>query len=100
MPAYHLSGPSGSGKSHVGRELGNRGFRVIETDFEPGLSSWVNKATKEKVTDLPPQPYPKEWVDAHSWLWDALRMGELIQEIDTEPVFFVGGAPNEKDFYD
>ncbi|MEI7682845.1 MAG: hypothetical protein WCJ24_00910 [Candidatus Saccharibacteria bacterium] len=99
MSGYHITGPSGSGKSHVGRELETRGFRVIETDFTPGLSSWVNKATNEKVTKLPPQPFPREWVEAHAWLWDALRLQELIDEVDAEPVFFVGGAHNEKDFF-
>lgn len=100
MPAYHISGPSGSGKSHVGRELGRRGYQVIETDSEPGLSSWVNRSTGEKVTDLPPQPYSKNWVDAHSWLWDALKLRELIEKIDAEPVFFAGGAHNETEFFD
>jgi shikimate kinase len=99
MSAYHITGPSGSGKSHVGRELNSRGYKVIETDFEPGLSSWVDKETGEKITELPPQPYRQEWVDAHAWLWDALKMRRLIEEVADKPVFFVGGAHNEKDFF-
>jgi shikimate kinase len=100
MSVYHISGPSGSGKSYVGRELGNRGFRVIETDFEPGLASWVNKESGKKVIELPPQPYPKEWVETHGWLWDAMKFNELVDETDDKPVFFVGGAHNQKDFYE
>lgn len=98
MTAYLISGPSGSGKSTVGRVLQQRGFRVIETDFEDGLSSWYDAGTGQKVTQTPPQPYPPEWVDAHRWEWDKRRMSELLDSVSVEPVFFCGGAHNEKDF--
>lgn len=98
MPLYHISGPSGSGKSHAGRELQKRGLKVVETDFEPGLSAWVNKETGKKV-EAPSQPFPKEWVDTHAWLWDVLRFEELAREAGEEPVFLVGGAHNQKDFH-
>lgn len=99
MPAYHIAGPSGSGKSTVGKILQQRGFKVIETDSEDGLSGWYNSDTSEKAIETPPQPYPKEWVDVHRWLWDKSKMNELLSSTGTEPVFFCGGAFNEKDFY-
>ena len=99
MPAYHLTGPNGAGKSAVGRVLQARGFRVIESDFEPGFSSWVNIKSGEKVTDLPPQPIPKKWHDAHAWRWDKKKVTDIIAAINDEPVFIVGGAYNEKEFY-
>lgn len=99
MSAYHISGPSGSGKSTVGRVLQQRGFRVIETDFEDGLSGWHSIETGEKVTQMPAQPYPKEWVAAHAWLWNTVKMNELLDSVADEPVFFCGGAYNEKDFF-
>jgi shikimate kinase len=99
MPAYHITGPSGSGKSTVGRVLEKRGFRVIETDFEPGLTGWVHNKTKEKITETPPQPFPEEWVAAHGWYWNATRLDEILAEIGDESVFFVGGGHNEKEFY-
>lgn len=98
MPAYHITGPSGSGKSTVGRVLEKRGYRVIETDFEPGLTGWAHSETKIKVS-APPQPFPKEWVAAHGWYWDADTLDKILAEIGDEPVFFVGGGHNEKDFY-
>lgn len=99
MSLYLISGPSGSGKSTVGRILQQRGYRVIETDFEDGLSAWFDTKTGEKVTDMPPQPYPPEWVASHRWQWDKTRMEEFIESAGVEPVFFCGGAHNEAEFY-
>ncbi|HSH56280.1 MAG TPA: AAA family ATPase [Candidatus Limnocylindrales bacterium] len=99
MATYLVSGPSGSGKSTVGRELQSRGFKVVETDFEPDLSGWFNNRTGEKVTSLPPQPASKEWFESHSWLWNPGKVKELVSNSKAEPVFFCGGAYNEKDFY-
>lgn len=100
LSAYLISGPSGSGKSTVGRELQRRGFKVIETDHEPGFSGWFNNKTGKKVVNLPPQPFPKKWFEAHSWSWDPIKVKELISSSTSGPVFFCGGAYNEKDFYD
>lgn len=99
MHLYLISGPSGSGKTTVGNELRSRGFHVIETDHEPGLSSWVNNDTGKKPTELPDQPYHKEWVDSHSWLWDGNVLKNLVHSAQEEHLFFCGGAFNEKDFY-
>lgn len=98
MSAYHIAGPSGSGKSTVGRVLRQRGFRVIETDFEDGLSAWYDNEGR-KVTEMPAQPYSADWVAAHRWLWDKGRMNELLGSVGVEPVFFCGGAYNERGFY-
>ena len=73
MPAYHITGPSGSGKSTVARILQQRGFRVIETDFEDGLSDWFDNKNR-RVTNMPEQPYPAQWLATHHWLWDNKRM--------------------------
>ena len=72
---------------------------VVETDFEPGLSSWAHKATREKA-DAPEQPLPLEWVKEHGWYWDGTKLKEIVNRVGNKPVFFVGGAHNEKDFYD
>jgi hypothetical protein len=99
MSLYLISGPSGSGKSTVGRILQQRGYRVIETDFEDGLSAWFDTSTGERVTNMPPQPYPLEWVASHRWQWDKARMKKLIVSAGDQPVFFCGGAHNESEFY-
>jgi hypothetical protein len=99
MSLYLISGPSGSGKSTVGRILQQRGYRVIETDFEDGLSGWFDSNTGQKVTDMPTQPYPLEWVTSHRWCWDKSRMRELVESAGVSPLFFCGGAHNETEFY-
>lgn len=99
MSSYLISGPSGSGKSTVGGILKQQGFRVIETDFEEGLSGWFNNHSGKKVKDMPTEPYTQEWHNSHSWLWDKDRMSEVLSSVGDQPVFFCGGAYNEKDFY-
>ena len=99
MPAYHITGPNGSGKSTVGRVLAARGFKVIESDFEPGFSSWVNIESGEKEINLPSQPIPKKWLAAHAWRWDKKKLYEILATINDGPVFIVGGAYNEHEFY-
>jgi hypothetical protein len=99
MSSYLISGPSGSGKSTVGKVLQQRGYRIIETDSEEGLSDWVDINNGQIVTEIPRQPFPQEWLDGHRWTWDVNRMTELLSTVGVEPVFFCGGASNEKDFF-
>lgn len=97
---YLISGPSGAGKSTTGERLKALGYRVVETDFEPGLSSWINFESGQPATEVPPQPYPKSWRAAHRWLWDTATMSRLLASDTDEPIFFVGGTENQKNFYD
>jgi hypothetical protein len=100
MPAYLLTGPNGAGKSTVGRELANRGYNVIETDHESGISGWFDNKTGKKLDFLPPHPLAPKWLTEHSWLWDRQRIEEIIAEQAGKIVFFVGGAYNQGDMYD
>ncbi len=99
---YLISGPSGSGKSTVGKALSNRGYKAIETDSEPGLSSWVHNESKKKLgpEDLPSQPYTRDWLDQHKWVWDTTRFKEILSENSDDSMFFVGGAHNQMEFSD
>jgi shikimate kinase len=98
MPAYSIIGPSGSGKTTVGEELRERGYRVIDTDFEQGLSSWFNTKTGLRPTSMPEQPYPRGWLANHKWGWDVAIMNKLLDFAEENAVFFCGGASNYADF--
>ena len=84
----------------VGRVLQQRGYRVIETDFEDRLSVCVDRVSGEKVEELPTQPYSRAWLHAHVWCWDRERMGELLKGVGCSPVFFCGGSDNDSEFRD
>lgn len=99
MTAYHLAGPSGAGKSAAGRVLAGRGFHVIETDAEPGLSGWHENRTQTPVSRLPAQPFPAKWLAGHSWLWNGERLKTLLVSAGKQPVFICGGAWNESEYY-
>lgn len=98
MPAYHISGPSTSGKSTVGEVLKSRGYEVIETD---DVSGWCEIETGIEVSQMPDEPYPQEWIASHRWLWNAEKINALLDGVGSEPMFFCGGSFfNEIDFYD
>jgi hypothetical protein len=99
MSAYLISGPSGSGKTTLGEALAHRGYRVIDTDHAPGLSDWFDNTTGEKITEIPAYPYTEDWLKNRSWGWDAAVMHKLLGTTANRPVFFVGGAHNERDFF-
>ena len=99
MPAYLITGPNDSGKSTAGKELASRGYVVIETDLQSGLSGWFDNETHERVDNLPDYPYSQEWLDSHSWLWDRQRFQEVIDQNHGKTIFFCGGAYNQKDMY-
>lgn len=100
MPAYLISGPSGAGKTTVGGYLASRGYSVIETDSEPGLSGYYHRISGVKATTKPEYPHPQEWLDSYVWNWDATVMKRLFEENKNKTIFFCGGAHNEKDFFD
>lgn len=98
MTAYLIMGMAGSGKSTICKALIERGFRAIDTDFEPGLSGWVNITTGRRLETLPRPPFSQEWLNNHRWRWDLGRFNQLLAEAEKSPVFFCGGADQIEDF--
>jgi hypothetical protein len=99
MPLILIAGGSGSGKSTVGYVLKSRGFPVVDADMDRELSGYVNRKSGLRVNDVPPQPYPKEWMEEHSWQWSMERMQQLAEHHREHCTFLCGGAGDIGKFY-
>jgi dephospho-CoA kinase len=76
MAKVLVTGMSGTGKSSVLRELGERGHRVVDTDTD----EW------------------SEWVEG-DWLWDEQAMAELLDAHERGHLFVAGCRTNQGRFY-
>ena len=99
MPAYHIDGPSGSGKSAAGKVLANQGYRIVDPDTERGLSAWVERSTGKRLANRPKGPRTEEWLKTHSWNWDPDMVRRILAAHEDEHVFFCGCGSNQREFY-
>jgi AAA domain len=74
---------SGTGKSTALRELGRRGFRVVDTD-SPAWSEWS----------------PASGSAGGEWLWREDRIAELLASEDGHTLYVSGCMSNQGKFYD
>jgi AAA domain-containing protein len=74
---------SGTGKSTALRELGRRGFRVVDTD-SPAWSEWI----------------PASGSAGGEWLWREDRISELLASEDGHTLYVSGCMSNQGKFYD
>jgi adenylate kinase family enzyme len=86
MKRILVTGVSGTGKSSALGELGQRGYRVVDTD-EPGWREY--------------RKYPEPIDELHrgEYLWVELRMSARLESDDGRPLFVAGGARNQAKFY-
>ena len=84
MTAVLVTGMSGTGKSSALEELGERGYRVVDTDG-PGWTEWVASA---------------EEVGGGEYLWVEDRMTELLALDHPRTLFVQGCVRNQGKFYD
>jgi dephospho-CoA kinase len=76
---------SGSGKSSVIHALRERGYKAIDTGWNP---DW----------EIPPQPGDPD-ADGPGWLWREDRISELLDTEDVEALFVSACVPNQSRFY-
>lgn len=94
MPAYLITGESGTGKSSVADELARRGHAAYNTDDMPGLTHFVYE--DGTLVDL-----SKGHIEDKSeleWVWDAPKLTELLHSADV--VFICAVTSRQHEFYD
>ena len=87
MSRMLLTGMSGTGKSSALKELGRRGYRVVDTD-DPG---WREYCAYVESNDE---------VSRGEWLWLEERITELLDSDEGDSLFVQGCVWNQSKFYD
>src|SRR5689334_12612972 len=77
MKRVLITGMSGTGKSSVIQELASRGYKAIDTDWDP---SWEFEAGSE-------------------WIWREDRIAELLDTEDADVLFVSACVSNQGKFY-
>jgi dephospho-CoA kinase len=80
-----ITGMSGSGKSSVIEALSNRGFKAIDTDWNP---DWEMRP----VSGGPD-------ADGPGWVWREDRISRLLATEDADVLFVSACVPNQAKFY-
>ncbi len=97
MKKYYITGVSGTGKSTVGEELQNRGFRVIDIDdHKYDLCKWVDKNTGEIAYTDPSTD--NQFFKKYKRVCDREKLIELIS--NNEIIFVAGLSDNQSEILD
>ena len=80
-----ITGMSGSGKSSVIEALSARGYKAIDTDWNP---DW----------EVPPVRGGPD-ADGPGWVWREDQIGELLATEDGDVLFVSACVPNQSKFY-
>jgi len=97
MKKIYITGVSGTGKSTVSEELSRRGYFSISIDETEGLCSWIDKKSGENHGGKEAL-MTEEFVDMHDWVCDVDHLEKLFNQNNTEVVFVLGMATNQKEF--
>lgn len=81
-----ITGMSGTGKSAVIHALSERGYKAVDTGWNP---DW----------ETPPGPEDPD-ADGPGWVWREDRISKLLAADDAEVLFVSACVPNQSRFYD
>lgn len=93
MNNYLVTGRAGSGKSTVCTELQSRGLQAEDGDNIPGLASWIELETGQKVEVDVTKFIDESKVD---WLWNSDVLRKWLAS--PKEKFLCGSAGNDLDF--
>lgn len=96
MNRFYITGVSGTGKSALMKELQKRGVRAFDIDAVPGLCHWKNKITGERAKYQ--SGIGKDWIEAHDWICDKVKLMELLEAQDGTAVVIAGIASNQDEY--
>jgi dephospho-CoA kinase len=80
-----ITGMSGTGKSSVIKELAARGFKAVDTDWDPRWEQ-VSGQTHDGIL-------------ASDWIWREEAIQSLLEEEDAPVLFINACVPNQGKFY-
>ena len=93
MNKYLVTGRAGSGKSEVNTELQQRNQNSLDTDKKPGLASWRDLASGERVK-------VGAFVDSSKtgWMWDNSVLRGILQA--KKKLILCGSADNDLEYFE
>lgn len=80
-----ITGPTGSGKTHVSAALRSEGVNAVDADTVPRLCGWFNKRHGHPVSF--PLNADKAFLDNNEFLWIRTALEEFLKKHETLYLF-------------
>jgi adenylate kinase family enzyme len=95
MALFFVTGSSGSGKSHLTKELRGRGYDAYDTD-DDALARWQHKQTGyiHPKSSVKAEMRTPEFLAVHDWNVPREYIEKIAESSHGKPVFILGVANN------